>query len=199
MSTDPGGKTPMATRPRPRITAEEYLEAERHAETKHEYFSGEVFAMEGASRKHVLVVKNLVVALDRQLRGGPCDVYPSDMRVKVDPTGLYTYPDIAVVCGEPRLEDDNFDTLLNPVLLVEVLSPSTEDYDRGRKAEHYRRLESLQEYVLASQEEPLIQRQQRQSGGDWLLSDFRGLDTLVELASIGCVLELAEIYRNVLG
>jgi len=140
----------MSAEPHSRISLEDYLAAERQAETKSEYLKGEVFAMSGASRQHNLIVWNLSGALYSQLRGRGCEAYVGDVRVHIPATGLYTYPDIAVVCGEPRFEDGELDTLLNPTLLIEVLSPSTEGYDRGKKAAHYRTLDSLREYVLVS-------------------------------------------------
>ena len=126
-------------------TPDEYLALERKAEYKSEYFGGEIFAMTGASRKHNLVAGNIFAALHLQLKKRPCEIYPSDMRVKVSPTGLYTYPDVAVVCGEPMFDDEQKDTLLNPTVLVEVLSKSTASYDRGEKFEHYRKIKSLAE------------------------------------------------------
>src|SRR5206468_6291774 len=118
-----------------------------------EYINGQIYAMSGASREHNLIVVNLIRELSSQLRGRPCEVYASDMRVKVRPTGMYTYPDVVAVCGEPRFEDEQVDTLVNPAVIVEVLSPSTEAYDRGQKFAHYRKLESLTEYVLVAQNE----------------------------------------------
>lgn len=196
--TDISENPPISTQPQPRMTPAEYLAAERLAETKHEYYGGEVFAMTGASQAHNLVVTNLIVSLGTQLRGKPCDVYPSDMRVKVEASGLYTYPDIAVVCGKAELEDEHADTLLNPTLLIEVLSPSTEAYNRGRKAEHYRRLDSLQEYLLIAQDQPRIERYRRHSEREWLLEEFSSLDEAVELTSVACTLALRDVYEKVL-
>ncbi|MBI4545812.1 MAG: Uma2 family endonuclease [Gemmatimonadetes bacterium] len=190
---------PVSTQPRPRMMPAEYLEAERRAEYKSEYYAGEVFAMTGASRQHNLIVTNLIVSLGTQLRESPCQVYPSDMRVKVQSTGLYTYPDVAVVCGDPEFEDEQVDTLLNPTALIEVLSPSTEAYDRGRKAEHYRGLESLQVYLLVAQDEPRVERYLRQGPREWLLTEFRGLSETVELSSVGCTLPLSQVYEKVLA
>jgi len=194
----PGG-IGMSTQPEPRLTPAEYLEAERLVETRNEYYAGEVFAMEGASRKHGLIVTNLIVSLGTSLRGRPCEVYPGSMRVKVEPSGLYTYPDISVVCGGPVLEDDHFDTLLNPTVLIEVLSASTERYDRGRKAEHYRRLDSLREHLLISQYEVDVQRFRRQGEREWLITEFREEGESVDLTSIDCTLTIADIYEGVLS
>ncbi len=187
----------MSAVPKPLLTPQEYLVRERRAETKSEYLRGEMFAMSGASREHNLIAGNVNRELGQQLRERPCEVYQADMRVKVSPTGLYTYPDVTVVCGEPRFEDAEVDTLLNPTVLVEVLSPSTADYDRGGKFTHYRRLASLQEYVLISQELPLVEHYVRQGADEWLLTEQRGLDDVLVLPSIDCRIPLAEIYRKV--
>jgi Uma2 family endonuclease len=190
----------MATQPEPRLSPDEYLRAERGSPEKHEYFGGEIFAMGGASESHNVIVVNVVAELRQQLKGRPCKTYPSDLRVKVEATGLYTYPDVTVVCGNARFEDEHVDTLLNPTLIVEVLSPSTEAYDRGKKSEHYRRLDSLREYVLAWQDRCRIEHYVRQPEGHWLLSETTDLDAVVDLPSIGCRLALSEVYdKLVLG
>ncbi|HSL72022.1 MAG TPA: Uma2 family endonuclease [Longimicrobiales bacterium] len=187
----------MSTNRVPLITPAEYLEAERRAETKSEYFAGQVFALAGASKAHNLIVVNLVAILHGQLKGQPCEVYPSDMRIHVR-TGLYTYPDVSVVCGTPQLEDEHFDTLLNPTVLIEVVSDSTERYDRGRKAEHYRQIESLQEYLLAAQDKARIERYRRQGEREWVLTEAIGLEESVPLDSVGCVLPLRDVYDRVI-
>jgi Uma2 family endonuclease len=187
----------MSAVPKPFLTPQEYLARERRAETKSEYLRGEMFAMSGASREHNLIAANVSAELRQQLRQRPCEVYPADMRVKVSPTGLYTYPDVTVVCGEPQFEDAEVDTLLNPTVLVEVLSPSTADYDRGGKWTHYRRLASLQEYVLVSQDRPLVEHYVRQDSDQWLLTEQRGLEDMLVLSSISCQIPLAEIYLKV--
>ncbi len=138
----------MSAQPKTFLTPEQYLEIERRAEYKSEYYRGEMFAMVGAKWNHNLIVARLISQFDQQLRSRPCSVTPSDMRVRVSATGLYTYPDVVEVCGPPQFLDDERDTLLNPTLIAEVPSPSTEAYDRGRKFEHYRSLESLAEYLL---------------------------------------------------
>jgi len=179
-----------------RYTPEQYLALERSSPIKHEYYAGELFAMAGASRRHNLIVLNFGAELRTQLRDRPCEVYVADMRVRVGPAGPYTYPDIAVVCDEPRFQDDEFDTLLNPTVIVEVLSPSTEAHDRGDKFAHARRLASLQEYVLVSQDLSRVERYTRQ-GEDWLLTELSHLDDSLGLASIGCEVPLREIYARV--
>jgi Uma2 family endonuclease len=175
---------------------EEYLSLERTAPYKSEYFRGELFAMSGVSREHNLITGNVYRAISSQLQDRPCEVFIADMRVKVSPTGLYTYPDVAVACEEPRFEDDEVDTLLNPTLIVEVLSPSTERYDRGKKFAHYQRVESLKEYVLVSQDAVLVERFLRQDEG-WLLTVYRRRDDLLPLESVGVEVSLRAVYARV--
>ena len=187
----------MSTAPTRRLSPQEYLAQERRADFKSEYLRGEVFAMAGASYEHTLVKDNLARKAGNQLENGPCRVLTSDMRVKVNATGLYTYPDIAVVCEEPQFEDKQFDTLLNPRTLVEVLSDSTEKYDRGAKFRHYRQIPSLQEYVLVAQDRPLVERYVRQADGSWLVTEFDDLSQTFAFASIPVRVPLAEIYSGV--
>ncbi len=187
----------MSTQPVPLLSPSQYLVIERAAVRKSEYYAGEMFAMAGASRAHNLIVGNLIASLHSLCREGPCEVYPSDMRVKVDATGLYTYPDVVVVCEQPVFEDAHVDTLLNPTLLIEVLSESTEKYDQGKKSRHYRRLESLQEYLLISQYEPRVEHYARQNDGHWILTDAIGPESVVPLAAIDAELLLSEVYARV--
>lgn len=175
----------------------EYLALERQAEHKSEYFNGEIFAMTGASRRHNLVAGNVFAALHLQLRKRPCEIYPSDMRVKVSPTGLYTYPDVVVVCGEPLFDDEQRDTLLNPTVLVEVLSKSTASYDRGEKFEHYRKLASLLEYLVIAQNKYHVEHYMRQQDNQWLLAETDDIQQTVHLSSIECDLALTDIYDKV--
>lgn len=182
---------------RPHMTEEEYLAFERESELKHEFIDGEVYAMSGASRNHNLIVGSTLSALYGQLRGRPCETYPSDMKIRTPSTRSYSYPDITIVCGEPQFSDDERDVLLNPTLIVEVLSPSTERHDRGLKFQHYREIDSLQEYVLIAQDKPHIERFLRQDVGLWQFSEASGLDASLELPSVGCELNLAEIYERV--
>ena len=177
-------------------TPQEYLERERLAERKSEYRYGQIVAMSGASRKHNLIALNLGGELRQQLRGGSCETYVADMRVKVSPTGLYTYPDVVVACGEIRFEDGHIDTLLNPIVLIEVLSPSTEAYDRAEKFEHYRRLDSLREYVLVSQDRMRVERYVRR-GDAWERTELTGPDELLTIAAVDCTIRLADIYERV--
>ncbi len=179
------------------MSVEAYLAFERASEEKHEYLNGEIFLMSGASRNHNRVMGSVYASIYAQLRERPCEAFPSDMRVRIS-TGLYTYPDISVVCDPPQFDESEYqDTLLNPTLIVEVLSPSTESYDRGRKFQHYRALESLREYVLIAQDSPHIERYLRQPSDEWLLADATGLDARIELSSIGCTLALADVYEKV--
>ncbi|HEX3558589.1 MAG TPA: Uma2 family endonuclease [Pyrinomonadaceae bacterium] len=178
-------------------TPDEYLALERKAEYKSEYFDGEIFAMTGASRRHNLVSSNVLAALHSQLKKRPCEIYPSDMRVKVSPTGLYTYPDVVIVCGEPLFDDEQGDTLLNPTALVEVLSKFTASYDRGEKFEHYRKIESLAEYLVLAQDKYHVEQYTTQPGGQWLLSETDDPQKTIHLSSIECDLALSDIYDKV--
>ena len=187
----------MNPQPKPRLTPEDYLAIERSADYKSEYFNGEIFAMAGASRAHNTIAVNTTIQLGNQLKKRPCKLYANDMRVKVSPTGLYTYPDVVVVCGKEQFEDAHLDTLLNPTLIIEVLSDSTEAYDRGRKFEHYRHLDSLVEYVLIAQHRPHVESYRRQPDHQWLLTECNGLDGTLRLQSIDCELALAEVYDKV--
>jgi len=176
------------------MTEAEYLAYERSSDIKHEYIDGEVFAMTGASRAHNLISVNLITSMRTQLRGRPCQVYPSDMRVKAEGFRQYTYPDLSVVRGEAKFTDDEPESLLNPTLIVEILSPTTERYDRGKKFQIYRKLASLEEYMLIAQESPRIERYHLQDDGTWTFTDVEGLDATMELPSVGCTLVLEEIY-----
>ncbi len=177
-------------------TAAEYLALERRATYKSEYVNGHIIAMSGASRRHNLIAANISRELSSQLRGRPCESYVSDMRVRVSETGLYTYPDVLAVCGDIRFADEQTDTLLNPTVIVEVLSASTEAYDRGDKFAHYRRLASLHDYVLVSQDAVRVEHYVRQ-GEKWVLSEASLLTDTVSLASIQCTLVLEDIYDKV--
>ena len=179
------------------LTPQEYLARERRAEFKSEYFQGEMFAMAGASYAHTLIKDNFAGEARSLFKGGPCRVLTSDMRVKIPATGLYTYPDVAIICDDPQFEDDTFDTLLNPKVLVEVLSDSTEKYDRGTKFRHYRKIPSLQEVVLIAQDRPMVERFVRQPEGDWLLTEFGEIGQDFAFATIPVKIPLAEIYRDV--
>ena len=179
-----------------RYSPEDYLAQERDAEQKSEYLNGFITAMAGTSFEHGLLEANLIREIGMQLKDGPCDVVTSNVRVLVNSTGLYTYPDVTIVCGRPNFLDQKFDTLVNPTVVIEILSPSTEAYERGAKFAHYRRIESLREYVLVSQSHMLVERFTKQ-GDDWLLTASEGPDGVLELKSVGCKVLLSEIYRKV--
>lgn len=187
----------MSSVPKRRLTAEEYLQIERAAEFKSEFYRGEMSAMSGASREHNLIAGNVAGELGNQLKRVPCEVYQSDMRVKVSRTGLYTYPDVAVVCSEPRFEDQEVDTLLNPTLLVEVLSKSTASRDNYYKLNHYRRIPALREVLIVDQFSMSVVLYSRQGDGSWIITDYTAPDEQVKLESIGCSLPLTEIYAKV--
>lgn len=179
------------------VTPEEYLAHEREAECKSEYVNGRIYAMAGASPAHNYITANVVGAFIAQLRSKPCRVFPSDLRVQVPATGLYTYPDAGVVCGEPRYSDARNDTLLNPSVLIEVLSPSSEAYDRGDKFAHYRSLESLTDYVLIAQDKLRIEHYVRQPDNRWLYTAITEPHEEIYLASIDCRLRLSDVYDKV--
>jgi Uma2 family endonuclease len=187
----------MSVQAKQLISVEEYLAMEREIEEKHGYLNGEVFAMGGASPNHGLIVTNVVIELGTQLKKRPCTVYAADLRVKVTPTGLYTYPDVVVVCGEPQFDDQNKDTLTNPTLIVEVLSESTKSYDRGDKFAHYRSLPSFMEYVLIDQDAIHVEHFIRQPDNRWILAETNRIEDTIELGSIGCTLSLMEVYDKV--
>lgn len=178
------------------ITPSEYLEIERKAEIKSEYINGRMYTMSGASERHNVIAGNTQSEIRLQLRGRDCRAYVSDMRVKVSPTRMYTYPDVVAVCGERQFEDSYVDTLLNPTVIIEVLSESTEAYDRGEKFAHYRRLESLREYVLIAQNKIRIEHYRREGEG-WLLSEISDSAGTVHLSSIDCHIAVAAIYEKV--
>lgn len=189
----------MAINPERKMHPAEYLAFERaQTDAKHEYLDGGITAMSGASLAHNLIAVNVLTALRIQMRGRLCNVFSGDMRVKVSATGLYTYPDISALCGERQLEGDAFDTLLNPSVLIEILSPSTEAYDRGVKFAHYQRIESLQVYVLIAQDKRRIEIYRRQESDNWLYSALEGLDAKVSLDVIGCELTAADVYEGVI-
>jgi Uma2 family endonuclease len=183
----------MSPLPKSFLTEEQYLEIERAAEFRHEYVDGQMFAMSGAREGHNLIVVNLI----RQLRPKSCRVYSNDMRIRVSATGMYTYPDVVAVCGERQFLDGRRDTLLNPTLICEVLSASTERYDRGRKFRHYQTIQSLRQYVLVSTDQMSVEVFTRQSDDSWVLRSTENPADTVELASIGCKLTVREIYDDV--
>jgi len=179
------------------LTPEEYLAIERAAEVRSEYYNGRMYAMSGGSYRHLIIIGNLGRHLGNALAERNCTVGTSDMRVRVSPSGLYTYPDVIVVCGKPTFADGSADTLLNPIVLIEVLSPSTEGHDRGFKSAQYRRIESLQEYALVSQTEPRVEIFRRQSAGNWLLTEATGLEETCRFESLDCAVTVKDVYDKV--
>ena len=179
------------------ITPQEYLALERKAAYKSEYLDGHIIAMSGASFKHSLIISNISGELHLQFKGRGCSVHTNDMRVRPNPRDSYFYPDVVVVCGEPQFEDEAFDTLLNPIVIIEVLSPSTEAYDRGEKFRRYQQLASLKEYVLVSQDKVWVEHHRRH-GAQWILSHYRSLEEVLPLTSIGCEVPLSDIYARVI-
>ncbi len=186
----------MSTEPKTFLTPEQYREIERKAEYKSEYYKGEMFAMAGGTSPHALLAVQTLRLLGNALEGRDCLVYNSDMRVLINSTGLYTYPDASVVCGEPRFFDDVEDTLLNPGVIIEVLSPSTEAYDRGRKFEHYREIPSFRHYVLISSDRVHVDLYTRGEDGRWMLTSASGPAEVIDLTSVNCSLCIADLYAK---
>lgn len=184
----------MSAQPVPRLTPEEYLALDRAAEYKSEYLDGEVCAMSGGTLVHSMLAARLVIELDRALAGRGCRIMNSDARVRAT-THTYTYPDLSVVCGQ--LETDGKDILLNPTTIAEVLSESTERFDRGLKFQRYRKIASLREYILVSQSKPMVEVFFRQPDGFWTLREYSGLDSTAELPSLGVNISLRSLYRDV--
>jgi Uma2 family endonuclease len=186
----------MSTAPSRLLTPAEYLARERAAEYKSEYYRGEMFAMSGANSRHVRICVNLVAWLHEKLRNSSCQVFNSDMRVKVTASGLYTYPDASVACGQVQFEDTKQDVLLNPRAIFEVLSKSTERRDRGCKFQNYWNIPSLEEYVLISQNKALVEQFVRKSDGNWSFRHYEGLSDSLQLAAVNCSIPLSELYRD---
>jgi len=187
----------MSVQPNPYFTPAEYLAIERAATERSEYIDGEIVAMAGASREHSLITTNSVRELSQQVKRRPCEVHSNDLRVYIPAAHLYTYPDVMAFCGEAKFEDTLRDTLLNPTVIIEVLSPSTEAYDRGKKFEFYRSIPSFREYLLVAQDEPRVEQFTLQTDGRWIFTATAGLEGTVTLSSISCVLAMAEIYDKV--
>jgi Uma2 family endonuclease len=187
----------MTVETQPRYTFEDYLAAERAAELRHEYVDGQVFDMVGATESHNIIVANLTTLLVTQMKGRPCRVYANDMKVRIDVEDACKYPDITALCGEREFFDERRDVLLNPSLIIEVLSDSTEAYDRGEKFALYRRLPSLREYISASQERKRLELYMKQADGGWLRKEYNDDDDKVVLPCIDCVLTLRDVYDKV--
>ncbi len=187
----------MSTAAQTLITEEEYLEIERKASSRSEYRAGVMHAMSGASMAHVRISRNLVFRLVTQLQGGPCELFSTDLRLRANAGRLYTYSDIMVVCGPPQTPPDTDDTILNPKLIIEVLSDSTKNYDRGEKFQCYRSLQSLDIYLTVSQEAPQVECYRRTDRQSWLMTEYKGLDAVVPLDEIGVSLRLSDAYYGV--
>jgi len=185
---------PVKTRP---LTPEEYLRIEREAPYKSEYYGGEMFSMAGGSPRHSRIATNIAGYLTNALKGRRCTPYNSDLRIGIPGEGLYTYPDVSVFCAPLTFLPGTDDTATNPTVIVEVLSKTTEAYDRGRKFEHYRRLPSLREYVLVSQDAPTLERFTREGDGRWVLTAAHGLEATIPLDALETALPLAEVYDKV--
>jgi Uma2 family endonuclease len=179
------------------FTSAEYLEFERQSEVKHELIDGEIFEMAGATKRHTLISANVIRLLGNQLLERDCNAYGSDMRVKIPATEKYTYPDVVAVCGEEEFEDSTEDTLINPQLIIEVLSKSTEGYDRGAKFEYYQTIESFREYVLITQEPFRVEQYVRKNKNEWTYFEFRKPEDIVKLISIDCETSLQDIYHKI--
>ena len=187
----------MTAQPIPTLSEEDYLVYERASTIRHEYYRGRIYAMTGAKEPHNLIAGNTIATLHSQLRRKPCRVYPSDMRIKVLRTGLNTYPDVVIVCGQPQFTDAIHDTLTNPTIIVEILSTSTECYDRGLKFENYRAIETLRDYLLIAQDHYHVEHYARQVSGQWLLTEATQLEDAIDLQSIECTLRLEDVYEKV--
>ena len=187
----------MSTAPKDRMTEDEYLERERASDRKSEFLDGEMFALAGASPTHALITSNVGAAFHQRLRERPCRVFSPDLRLRVSPSGLFCYPDVVVVCGELQFSDAEKDTVTNPLLVVEVLSPSTEGWDRGGKFARYRMLESLREVVFVSQGRVLVEQFTRQADGRWILTEATRLDEVLAVESVACDLPVSEVYEKV--
>ena len=188
----------MSALPKRKLTAAEYLDIERRAEFKSEFFDGEMFAMAGASRHHSFVNENLSGELHARLKGGRCRALSRDQRVRIERSGLYCYPDLVIVCGTPEYAAEDPDTLINPRAIIEVLSDSTERYDRTTKFRHYQQLISVMEYILVSQHEPVCERFTRLADGTWTVTSFVGLDSTLVLTSVPVEIPLADIFNGVI-
>ena len=187
----------MSAAPKRRLTLEEYFAIEREAPFKSEFFAGEMFAMAGASSPHNIIKENIIGELYGRLKGGPCRTMSSDQRLKVDRTGLVTYPDVLIVCGKLEFAAEDKHTLVNPVAIIEVLSPSTARYDRGTKFRNYQLIPTLMEYILVDQEEPVCERFVRLADGSWGLVSFVGLESELVFTSVEARIPLADIYAGV--
>ncbi len=179
------------------ITAEDYLEQERAATEKHEYYQGEVFAMSGASLEHVIITRNITVGIGIKQKGKSCQPFGSDLRIHIPANSLYTYPDLSIICGKPELTDNNFDTATNPSVIIEILSESTRNYDMGTKFKLYRDIPTLREYILIDSETVYVEKHVRQQDNNWLLSELKHEADTLHIESIDIALPLKDIYEGI--
>jgi Uma2 family endonuclease len=179
------------------ISPQDYLALERISKEKHEYFQGKIVAMAGASLIHNRLVANLLGEIREALKNKPCEILPSDIHVSTPSRESYMYPDAVIVCDQPEMEDDKFDTLKNPVVIFEILSPSTEDHDRGRKFFFYRQIPSFKEYILVDSTKPFVEISRQEENGAWKFETVTDPDGQLFIASIGISIPMAEVYRNV--
>jgi Uma2 family endonuclease len=187
----------MSAVPKIRLTAADYLVRERAAERKSEFVDGQIIAMAGASREHNRIKENLVGELFAQLKGGPCQTFSSDQRVLVEATGLYAYPDVVILCGPGVYDPADRDTLTNPTAIIEILSPSTERFDRGKKFRNYQQMPSMIEYILVAQDEPVCERFVRQADGSWALLSFVGLAATLVVSAVPARIALVDVYAGI--
>ncbi len=185
----------MSAQPLPYYTIEQYAEMEESAPYKSEFIAGRIYAMSGGTPKHSAIANNIGGEMRNLLRHGPCQVFNSDLRVGIMPLDMETYPDVTIVCGEPHMNPFDKSSIINPPVIFEVLSPSTERYDRGEKWEHYQRLDSLQEYLLVSQHKPRVEHYVRQGDDTWLFKSAEGMDAAITV--LGVPLTLAEVYDKI--
>ena len=187
----------MVAKPQKYYSPEEYLALEEATDYKSEYYQGEIFAMSGGSANHNRIAKNLVIALEVALESKPCETFITDMRLLVKKNGLYTYPDVMVICGQLEFAEGRTDTLTNPIVIVEVLSKSTQDYDRGAKFELYRAIETLQDYVLIDQARVHMEYFRKLEDGRWLLQEFNQLEAILRIEAVGVEIPLSRVYQRV--
>lgn len=179
------------------ISTEEYLAEERAALEKHEYYKGEVFAMSGASLEHNIISRNMMVFVGGKLKGKACQPFGSNLRIHIPPNTLFTYPDLTIFCDKPVLTDNSFDTALNPVVIIEILSPSTRNYDMGIKFMLYRDIETLKEYILIDSEAVYVQKHLRQPDNSWVLTEIKQIQEALHIHTIELSIPLTEIYEGV--
>jgi len=178
------------------ISQEEYLELERTATEKHEYYQGEIFAMSGASLEHNAIFSNLFGEIAHRLKGKNCKPFGSDLRIHIPKNTLYTYPDITIICGKPELTDDKFDTTTNPSVIIELLSKSTRNYDKGEKFTLYRDIDSLKEYILVDTEKIHVEKHLRHADNSWQLTDYKSLDKSFSIETVNVTLSLRDVYEG---